>query len=536
MLALSTGDQNWAELFRQTLLMEALEGSFTGPAHSVKYGQYEAGLRAYYYPRVRTAFPGLFAIQEAELVKEWFAQINQRALTVGWVDALYAVAFAKWPEGPYENQESGAGLLALLETNRLADPDLSDRNRDYLARNPRGWSERFRNTDDSLVYQLDWINNAYFQSLYSDSYSELNRELAFEWLLFQALPNGGRIGYNHVGQPSLAGVAYLGAQLLGDPRYIWLAGRSLDVLEARGEYLRAQPGVEMPMAVSGLPPAENSCLLYSQSGLPNQVGPLAPDKVVLRDGWDLDSSYLLVNLRFTGWHRYKATNTITLAYQGVPLIQEVTQGDRIGWLPEGRSLFRDKRIPRENLNGLLIRRSGLASVVGTLTGVGSPWHQDPPHYATVVDFNADDAVSSVHVRLADWHSWTHDRLVHLVHDGPTVVVDVATSTDSSIAEVSWHLRDVESVRDSRARLRGLDRPVEILWLPVGTQGEIRREESEDGRLSVTCPGAPGKLRWITVVLPNEWVGAHVAVDELGGALVVGDVAIPLGSGWLAAAP
>jgi len=62
---------------------------------------------------------------------------------------MYALAFAKWPEGPYENQESGAGLLALLETTGLADPTLSVRNRAYLDANQRGWATSFRVTDDA---------------------------------------------------------------------------------------------------------------------------------------------------------------------------------------------------------------------------------------------------------------------------------------------------------------------------------------------------------------------------------------------------
>ncbi|MCJ7739521.1 MAG: hypothetical protein MUQ10_19780, partial [Anaerolineae bacterium] len=297
MLALATGEERWAELFRTSILAEASQGRFAEPANSVKYGQYQAAMRAYYFPRVREAYPSLFSDQDFARLLDWFADINDRALTVGWVDALYALAFSKWPEGPYENQESGAGLLALLESEGLAAPHLREANLRYLMRNQRGWDQRFRNTDDALVYQLDWINNAYFQSLYRPVYSDLNKEHAFEWLLLQSLPDGGRIGYNHVGRPSLASVAYLGAILLEDPRYVWLAGRSLDALEARGEYLGAQPGVESPVSLSGRSPTSGSCLLYGDSGLPNQLGPLAPDKIVLRDGWSKDSIYALLNLR-----------------------------------------------------------------------------------------------------------------------------------------------------------------------------------------------------------------------------------------------
>jgi hypothetical protein len=390
MLALGTGERRWAELFRGSLLKEVEERRYTGPAHSVKSVQFEAALRAYYYPRVRDRFPGLFSEEEDRAVRAWFAAINRRALTVEWVDLMYALAFSKWPEGPYENQENGAGLLALLEAEGLTDPALSPANRAYLARNRRGWTSRFRVTDDALVYQPEWIDNAYFQSLYTGEPLGTNARLSFEWLLLQALPDGTPLGYNHPGRGTLAGIAYLGAKLFGDPRYIWLAGRAVEALEQRGGYLFAQPGVEEPVPLEGRSPTEGSCLLYGDSGLPNQKGPLAPDKIVFRDGWDPDATYLLVNLRFTGWHRYKATGTVTLVYQGKALAADVLDGQPFSWLPVGRSLFRDKRVPRENLNGLVVAKTGMAAVLYTLTGAGGPWAQDPPYYAEVVAFETGE--------------------------------------------------------------------------------------------------------------------------------------------------
>ena len=114
-----------------------------------------------------------------------------------------------------------------------------------------------------------------------------------------------------------------------------------------------------------------------------------------------------MNLRFTGWHRYKASNTISLVYQGGPLVVEQTVGQPFAWLPEGRSLFRDKRIPRENLNGLLIKRSGMSAVLYQMTGIGGPWAQDPPHYAEVLAFRTGDELDWSHVQLADWRRWRH---------------------------------------------------------------------------------------------------------------------------------
>lgn len=304
----------------------------------------------------------------------------------------------------------------------LVAPDLSSANRDYLEHTPRGWLARFCNTDDAFIYQQEWISNAYFQSLYTSEAPENNVRLSFEWLLLQALPDGVPLRYNHPVCASLAGTAYLGVHLLEDPRYVWLAEQSLMDMEAQGTYLSAQPGAEQPVYLAGLSPTQGSCLLYGASGLPNQIGPLAPDKIVFRDGWSPDSAYLLLNLRFTGWHRYKATNTATLLYQNGPLAVEALDGEPFAWLPVGRSAFRDKRVPRENLNGLLIEHSGMSAVIYALTGIGSPWAQNPPFYAEVIAFETSDELDWSHTRLADWRGWQHDRWIYFYHGGGPIVV------------------------------------------------------------------------------------------------------------------
>ena len=108
-----------AQAFRESLLQEAAAQRFSQAASSVKYIQYEAAQRAYYVPRVRQAFPQLFTEAELRTLTDWFGAINRRALTVEWVDWMYAVALARWPRGPYENQENGAGLLSVLISGGL---------------------------------------------------------------------------------------------------------------------------------------------------------------------------------------------------------------------------------------------------------------------------------------------------------------------------------------------------------------------------------------------------------------------------------
>jgi hypothetical protein len=524
MLALGTGDRHWASKFRTSILEEAKQNRFAQPANSVKFIQYEAALRAYYYPRMCAAFPDLFTDQEKAQVKSWFAEINRRAFTVEWVDGLYALAFSQWPSGPYENQENGAGLLALLESEYLAAPELRIKNQRYLAQNPRGWQQRFHNTDDALVYQLEWLNNAYFQSLYTGLRPDKNLHQSFEWLLLQALPDGASMGYNHLAEPSLASIAYMGAILLEDPNYVWLAGRAVEALEAKQGYLSAQPGVEAPVDLVGQPPTVGSCLLYSDSGLPNQQGPLAPDKVILRDGWTEDARYLLLNLRFTGWHRYKATNTLMLFYHQDSLIREATGGDAFDWLPVGRSLFRDKRIPRENLNGLVIARSGLSAVLQKMTGIGSPWAQDPPHYASVKAFEVGDERDVVHTRLDYWHGWQHDRWVYLFKEqGPIVIFDEANGPSHSKGALYWHFATEIGLENGRFTIGGVGSPHEILLL--SQDPEIGEWRDAGGATSMSHSNnyvtlTDSQLQLITVILHGPWVGARVDMKEDIGRLKI----------------
>lgn len=483
MMALGSGEVRWAQTFHDSLLAESRQGLFTGPAGSVKSVQHDASLRVYYYSKMLAAFPGLFTPAEEAIIRRWFAAINRRALTVEPVDWLYAVAFAKWPEGLYENQESGAGLLALLETTGLADPALSLRNRLYLDANPRGWAARFRVTDDAAVYQPEWLDNAYFQSLYTGDALPKNVQHSFEWLLLQALPDGASLKYNHVGSASLDGIAYLGAELTGDDRYLWVAGRTVDYLESQGSYAGAQPGLDAAAGLMGASPTVGSCLLYGDSGLPNQIGPLAPDKIVFRDGWRPDSTYLLLNLRFTGWHRYKATNTITMLYKNGPLVVENTSGKPFAWLPVGRSLFRDKRIPRENLNGLVVARTGMSATLYNLTDIGGLWAQDPPYYARVESF--DPSTDTSVTEISGWRGWTQRRTIALHPDG-LWVWDDAQGSAGQPAAIVWHFASGASLSGNRVILRGGDHPAEAVI--TIQNGEVIRAVQEESGLRVEIRG------------------------------------------------
>jgi hypothetical protein len=519
LLALGTKEERWVEAYKSSLLAEAREGAFTQPAHSIKYGQYQAALRIYFYTVMLQAYPHLFTEEEENLLHTWFAAINRRAQTVEWVDWMYAIAFRMLPKGPYENQETGAGLLSLLEAHNLADAGLSAANQAYLAERGGGWEAGFRNSDDAMIYQPEWINNAYFQSISTGSVNVENAQRSFEWLLLQSTPDGSPLNYNHIGIVHLVAPAYLGAQTVQDERLLWLAGRSVDYLVTNDLPISAKPGMERMLEGFGTSPTTGTCLIYGSSGVPTQRGPLAPDKVVFRDGWDEDASYLLLNLRFTGWHRYKATNAIVLLSKSGPLVKEITTGQTFAWLPSGRSLFRDKRIPRENLNGLVIRRSGLNAIVYELTGVGSPWAQDPPAYARLESFETQPGYDFSSSVIDDWHGWKHQRDIHFFHQGPIVVVDTATGRAKDRPALIWHTTSSNSLSQDRLAIREGSDPAEMVLVPLqpGQLSSSFIENNDQKELRVEFqPSQNGDLALATVFLTGNWVSAQVNLFDVDG--------------------
>lgn len=543
LLALATNDGAWTAQFHDELLKEAGQMLFTQRENSVKYGQCLASQRVYYYWRIADKYPELFNSGERQGIARWFAAINRRALSVGWVDWFYAVAFSKFPSGPYENQECGAGLLAILEVSGLADPELAPDNREFLAKNPRGWLERFRNTDDTYNYQIEWLRNAWYQYLYWKQVDLLNLEHSFEWFLLQALPDGAPLRYNHYAAGSAAQVGYWASTLSlagpdEPPRLVsffeqnskeaalWLSGRAADYMGAQDLFLGALPGIERSSELIGSSSRLGSCLMFGNSGLPNQVGPLAPDKLVFRNGWQKDSLYLLMNLRFTGWHRYKATNSIVLIYQNAPIVSEIHLGEPFSWLPVGRSLLRDKRTPRENLNGLLVQRTGLSSVIYVLTGVGSRWAQDPPFYVEIERFETGVELDQSRTILSGWRGWRQARGILFSHQGPVVIVDQVEGPKSEKAAVSWHFAgELHRQGEGRYRLGEGQGAVEVLFTRYDAplaQAEISETwlEARGYTGLIYEPRQPGGFSLLTIVLPAGWVGAQARLtqDALGPVL------------------
>jgi hypothetical protein len=519
MLTINEQGKVWSELYKETVLRDARMERYTEASNSVKYSQFIAAVNAYFYAQVKNKFPNLFNSIEERAIKEWFKRINQRALTIEWIDWFYAIAYSKLPSGPFENQDIGAGLLAILEFEGLADLDLTAENDKYLSSNPRGWELRFRNTDDTLNYQQEWIYNAYFQSLFSGTADTQAIKKSFDWLLLQALPDGGMIYHNHPVPLSQTGISYLGATLLGDEQLLWLSGRSAEYFASSEENFTAVPGINLALDLTGRSPSFGSCLIFGDSGLPNQKGPLAPDKIVFRDGWHEDSKYLHMNLRFSGWHRYKGNNTITLIYKAGSLITERLDEESWSWLPAGRKSLRDKRIPREYLNGLIIPRSGMDAVIYQLTGIGGPWAQDPPYYATVTRFETNDDYDISHSEIINWHGWSHQRVIYFYHHGPIIILDEAQGPEDQNAAINWYpiRQSDQPMPNNRIPLRDGNNPVEMVLIPGSLNGnglQISELPGDSPNMQVKYDGNnKGEISLITIFLFDDWVNAQVSISS-----------------------
>jgi len=505
-LSLVTEDQKWQTLFHDYLLEEANQGEYTEPANSVKYDQYYAATRIYYFSRVVEKYPELFTQVETTVLKNWFADINRRAMTVEWVDWMYASAFSKWPEGPYENQEIGSGLLSLLLANNLSAPELIERNVDYLERNRKGWQERFRNTDDAFIYQSIWITNAYFQSLYfGDTGIKENMEKSFEWLLVQTMPGGGAPQYNFPENSSLLGVMLFGASLTQNGQYLWLAERALEKLNESEGDLYAYPGMEniRNVAISVEEPKKGSCLIYGNSGLPNQEGPLAPDKLVFRSGWSDNDSYLLLNLRSMGWHKYKSTGTISAIFQGQNLISEIYKNENFNWLPAGRSKFRDKRIPREILNGFIIERFGLNKVLCDLLFCQSEWAQNPPFYMSIDSFDLKESFDYIKTSLQNWGGWNYQREIFFYHDGPIFIVDRAIGGPKQKAGISWIISGKISQIENQLWAENQFSKSQSIFVPLDStsMNDFQMSGEDDNPSRLLIGSKNGQIRLLSIVMP-----------------------------------
>ena len=449
-LYLLSSDEIWAHKFKDEILEEAKSNKFLDPSGSVKYWQSEIMMRGYYYLEIRNKNPHSFSESENEIIIDWFKRINERMFIVEWVDYMYAFFFIKIPDGLYENQEIGIGALSVLQEIVEEDyPELYIKNRDYINNFGVGWKYNFRNPDDSISYQGLWIKNAYVLAKYSDQNDSLvssNAKNSFEWILLQWPSNGISPGYNEQKSSAVPDVMSLGASLFNDGEYKWLANKMLKTDETKYYNVGLENWND---SIKPIKPNVGSCYIKGTSGIAQRPGPIEPDKIVFRDGWNADSFYALLNLRFAGWHSYKATNSFITIMYGEPFVVEDIGKNASSWLPSGRALYRDKKIDRIKLNAFQIESSGITNSIYKITGFGSSWYSDPPHYAEVLFFNSTPSIDFSKSRISNWHGWKHDRVSILLKDNYFVVFDNAHGNNKQKIAITWHLKgDLELENES----------------------------------------------------------------------------------------
>ena len=456
-LYLLTKEQGYAVEIRELLLEEMREKKFTNPAHSIKALQLFAAMRAVSYLELEH-LEGIFLPYEKEQLIDWFKDIVDRMFTIEWVDYLYAFAFKKTPAGPYENQEIGVGALAVLASAiEKKYPAVTQKCHEYIDNHAVVWGNNFRNTDDSVGYQGWWIYSAFLVAKYRprpEWLTNMNAQRAFEWLLQQWPPSGISLSYNDYYLANLADTMALGASLFHDGRYKWLAIKMLQQIDP-------EEGIHSPFyfgltawddSLQPIIPSIGSSLLRGPGHLPHAPGPDMPDKIIFRDGWQDDDFYALLNLRYAGWHKYKATNAFVNIIYGKPFVVEDFIYKRHGWLPAGRAIYRDKKIDRSRLNGFQIGLEGYERLVHDLVNVGSSWAQDPPQYAEIDYFHQVGTTEISKTRLSNWKNWDSQRLSIFVKKGYFLVVDHAKGQNSGKVAVTWHLKGQGEIKNDHILL------------------------------------------------------------------------------------
>jgi len=445
------GNPARAELARELkkrLLDEAEQGNYTGPAHSVKYVQFVAMTRALMFLMLKD-IEGLFSENESIRIVDWFKNVVERSFTVEWVDYLYAWKFRIKPQGPYVNQEMGGGALVVFaEVIKDRYPELSRKCLDYIDEKSVFWKGNFRNTDDSLMYQKVWIYSAYLMSRFrpqEELQQSENARKSFEWLCKQWPSTGISPAYNELHPIQIPDILSLGAHLFNDGRYKWIANRILNHMEEHRLGFTYEPTFLYGFdfwndSLRCVVPDWGSMYLEGPGNLPFDPGPSGPDKIILRDGWDDSSLYLLLNLRYVGWHGYKAPNAVINIICGEPFVGEdyILQSNQV--VPLGRKENRDGRIDRIRLNGLQVARSPLVRSIGEGLRIWSPWEQDLPPYASVAYLRVEDRMDVSKSLITDWHGWDHTRFCALVKDKFLAVVDNAVGRTQKKVAITWHLK------------------------------------------------------------------------------------------------
>jgi hypothetical protein len=476
--AISHQNPEAARLFKNALLEEAKEGKFTGPSHSMKITQTFAMYRGYYFLEIKKRFPNLFTKDERDKIVEWFARLTERAFTVEWSDLYYALAFWKPITAPYRNQENGTGALVIYaEIIKDKYPGLARKAINYVKENAVMWGRNFRNTDDSVHYQVVWIYNCYnvAKYLFPEWLANENSKRSFDWIMYQWPPDGAPFGYNPFPGELHPDIMYLGAKIHKDGAYKWLGDRMLAYAHRHEINLSGfRPGMAFdPDDVQPSKPEIGSTYLEGPGNLVQFPSESRPDKIVFREGWDKGDFFAILNLRFDGWHGYKGTNSFISIRFGAPFVVEDLMNKSLNWLPKGRAKRRDENICRSRFNGFQLEGGVFRKLVNTVLGFENSWIQNVPKFAEVEDFATSKKIDFSRTTLPNWNGWKNTRVCILVKEDYFAVLDFNFSNKPNKHAISWHLRgDLENTNE-KVQLKQDNYEVDVFLLSDHSELKIK---------------------------------------------------------------
>jgi len=411
----------------------------------MKITQTWAAERGIVYLDMVRSYPGLFSEEQRVIIQEWFQALTRRAFTLEWSDFYYMLAFKKPPTAPYRNQENGVGALAVYaEIIEEYDPGLAKKAREYVMKNALLWKSNFRNTDDSTSYQALWIYNAWnagrlmFPETLKNSYSKQS----FEWLMKQWPPNGGPLGYNPDACTIIPDIFLLGAKLHSSPEFRWIGEKSFNFAKKNGIELHGlRPGLQfLNEEIPAIEPTVDSTFIDAPGNLVQFPSENRPDKIVFRSGWKDDSLYALLNLRYDGFHGYKATNSIVSLHYGVPFIVEDLVKLTRNWLPKGRARVRDDNIERQRLNGFYIKEPLLFRFLNKIDVLRTRWFQTLPRHTQTNKFYNSTIYDYSRTDIVNWSGWRNYRTCLLVGDAYFAVFDFNMGNSAKQHSIIWHVR------------------------------------------------------------------------------------------------
>jgi hypothetical protein len=278
--------------------------------------------------------------------------------------------------------------------------------------------------------------------MFPETLDNIYSKQSFDWLLKQWPPSGGPLGYNPDVCTILPDVFLLGANLHSSPEFRWLGEKSLayarkNKIELNGlregfQFFKQEAPTRTPTIDSTYIEAPGNLVQFPTEN--------RPDKIVFRSGWKDDSLYALLNLRYDGFHGYKATNAIASLHYGVPFIVEDLVKISRKYLPKGRARERDDNIGRHRLNGFYIEEPLLNQVLNKIDVLRTRWFQTLPRYTKTNQFHNYNIFDYSRTDIIDWSGWSNYRTCLLVGDAYFAVFDFNKGNFAKQHSIIWHVR------------------------------------------------------------------------------------------------